>query len=159
MLLLRLTSLALLGSGPLFLSCANTQTPAGRAALRIEAVATGIQHPDQPADFGWEWIDPSIDGRLLGDMPSPDNGGEAGRYLAVWSGRCPSTGYGLALASDQATVEGQVVSVVLEVIEPSQGMLNAQVVTHPFVLLRLPRSAPDRVSFVDAAGRALGGSE
>lgn len=89
-----------------------------------------MEPPPPPA------VDFSRDGVLLIDM-----------------GQQASAGYGLTLAGEAATVQGGVLTVPVDWREPRSGYAQAQVMSHPCVLVKAPAGAFNRIRVVDQAGR------
>lgn len=72
--------------------------------------------------------------------------------LLIAMGQRPSSGYGLSLAGD-ATVRDGVLTVPVDWREPPPGFLQAQVVTSPCLLLKVPATDVTRLRVMDREGR------
>lgn len=82
----------------------------------------------------------------------PDVDFDADGVLVIWMGQRRTSGYSLELAPDAAVVDGRVARVPVRWVEPEEGMLTPQVITHPYLLLRLPRGHYDSIAVVDQEG-------
>ena len=82
----------------------------------------------------------------------PDVDFDADGVLVIWMGQRRTSGYSLELAPDAAVVDGRVARVPVRWVEPEEGMLTPQVITHPYLLLRLPRGNYDSIAVVDERG-------
>lgn len=97
-----------------------------------------------------------------GTMPRPkapsvnfDKWVVAGAFL----GRRPTAGYSIDLVRDEAVAKAGDSWLVLDVVvnEPPEGAVTAQVLTSPYVLVRLPRGMWEGVHFRGADGKELSG--
>lgn len=79
----------------------------------------------------------------------------AGAFL----GRMPTAGYSIDLVRDESVAETEDAWLVLNVVikEPPEGSVTAQVLTSPYVLVKLPRGVWEGVHFRGADGRELSG--
>ena len=73
--------------------------------------------------------------------------------LLVAMGTRPSAGYGLSLAGASATVRDGVLSVRVDWREPPPGYRQAQVVTSPCLVLKVPAVPFARITVLDLEGR------
>ncbi len=73
--------------------------------------------------------------------------------LLVAMGMRPSAGYGLSLAGASATVRDGVLSVRMDWREPPPGYRQAQVVTSPCLVLKVPAAPFARITVLDLEGR------
>lgn len=73
--------------------------------------------------------------------------------LLVAIGSRPSSGYGLSLAGASATVREGVLTVRVDWREPLPGYRQAQVMSNPCVLAKLPNAPFTRIQILDQAGR------
>ena len=138
------------------------QTGAGEeATLPVDALYGGSQCGDleRPTTV-WiasaaEWR--SWHGRIVSpqmSLPSPpmvDFSREG--VLLVAMGTRPSAGYGLSLAGASATVRDGVLSVRVDWREPPPGYRQAQVVTSPCLVLKVPVVPFARITVLDSEGR------
>jgi hypothetical protein len=74
------------------------------------------------------------------------------RVVLVYMGQRPTAGYGLRLASDKFRTYKQTAEVTLEWLKPGKGMVTAQVITNPCVVLTIPRAGYERLQIVDMGG-------
>ena len=138
------------------------QTGAGEeATLPVDALYSGSQCGDleRPTTV---WIASaaawrSWHGRIVSprmSLPSPpmvDFSREG--VLLVAMGTRPSAGYGLSLAGASATVRDGVLSVRVDWREPPPGYRQAQVVTSPCLVLKVPAVPFARITVLDLEGR------
>ncbi len=73
--------------------------------------------------------------------------------LLVAMGARPSAGYGLSLAGEPATVRDGVLSVRVDWREPPPGYRQAQVMSSPCLLLKVPAAPFARITVLDPEGR------
>ena len=72
--------------------------------------------------------------------------------LLIWMGDKPSGGYGIELIKQKSHVRDGCAFVAVRWIEPAQGTMAPQVITHPYVLIRMNKSAFKRIVVVDQDG-------
>ena len=72
--------------------------------------------------------------------------------LFIWMGRKPSGGYALRLMADRAEVENHAARVPVRWIEPPKGALVIQMLTNPYLLIRLAKGDYDTITVFDAGG-------
>ena len=77
----------------------------------------------------------------------------ASRALLVRMGQQPTAGYSLSLSPEGCGISGRNALISLVWKEPAQGMATAQVITHPFILLKISRGGYDAVQVVDQDGQ------
>ena len=77
------------------------------------------------------------------------------RVLLVRMGRKPTAGYGLACIPERSGLDGATAVVALEWSEPPPGQISAQVVTNPFVVLKISKPGYNRVKLVDQNDQTL----
>lgn len=73
--------------------------------------------------------------------------------LLIAMGQQSSGGYALSLSGAPATVENGVLTAPLEWREPPPGYAQTQVMTHPCLLVKLPKAAFSQMRIVDQEGR------
>ena len=73
--------------------------------------------------------------------------------LLIAMGQQSTGGYGLSLTGEPATVRDGVLTVRVEWREPLPGYAQAQVMTNPCLLAKLPDGAFSRIRIVDQDGR------
>lgn len=89
----------------------------------------------------------------LGPPTLPEVDFEEHGVLLVLMGKRRTSGYGLALPDDKAaTLDNGVATVNLEWREPGEGVMVAQVLTSPCVMVTLPKDGLERIEVVDQAG-------
>ena len=74
------------------------------------------------------------------------------RVVLVYMGQRPTAGYGLRLASNKFRAYEQTAEVTLEWVKPGKGMVTAQVITNPCVVLTVPKAGYERLQIVDTGG-------
>lgn len=82
----------------------------------------------------------------------PDVDFSAEGVLVVWMGRKTSGGYALELAADQAEIEDHTARVPVRWIEPAKGAMVTQIMTNPYLMIRLAKGAYDTITIIDADG-------
>ncbi len=73
--------------------------------------------------------------------------------LLIAMGSRTSAGYGLSLVGESATVHEGVLTVQVDWREPPPGYRQAQVMSNPCLLARLPAAPFTRIQILDRAGR------
>lgn len=73
--------------------------------------------------------------------------------LLIAMGQQTSGGYELSLTGRPATVQNGVLTVPVEWREPLPGYVQTQVMTHPCLLVKLPKGAFSQIRVVDQDGR------
>ncbi len=96
------------------------------------------------AAMGVEWLQ---HGKLYQQFAA-----EGSRLLLISMGQQHSAGYSLALLSETITVVGGQISIQLAWNSPPQGVMTAQVVTRPCLLLALSAQNYKGVQIVDQVG-------
>ena len=76
--------------------------------------------------------------------------------VRIGMGQRPTAGYGLTLARDRAGHRDGTAVIRVRWRQPEPDALQAQVVTQPCLLVRLPRAGIGRVRVVDEAGTVRG---
>ncbi len=74
------------------------------------------------------------------------------RVVLVYMGQRPTAGYGLHLVNDKFRTYKQTAEVTLEWTKPGKGMMTAQVITNPCVVLAIPKNGYERLQIVDTGG-------
>lgn len=72
--------------------------------------------------------------------------------LFVHMGRQPTGGYALEYLPGRTHVSGQTATVVLKWITPDPEAMVTQVITHPCIMLKLPKNGFNRIKILDPAG-------
>jgi len=86
---------------------------------------------------------------------APDVDLAAYRVLLVRMGRKPTAGYAVRCLTERSGLTNGTAVITLEWAEPPPDRLNAQVVTSPFVLLKITKAGYSRVKLVDQDDRTL----
>ncbi len=69
--------------------------------------------------------------------------------LLVSMGQQRSGGYVIKLAREELNINGGVAEITVDWIEPAPGMMTTQVITHPCILLQVPRGVYQAIRVVD----------
>lgn len=89
----------------------------------------------------------------LGPPTLPEVDFDTRGVLLVHMGKRRTSGYGLALPEeDPAHMDDGVATVTLEWREPADGVMVAQVLTSPCVMVSLPKAGLQRIDVVDQTG-------
>jgi hypothetical protein len=142
--------------------CAQPSDPAaGDATLPIAALSNQGQCGGQnrPA-VRWiassgEWRDlyARVNSQWMNPPPPPPVDFSREGVLLIAMGQRSTAGFGLALADDTATVRDGVLTVRVNWRESLPGYRQAQVMTHPCLLAKLPDARFSRIQVVDQEGR------
>jgi len=73
--------------------------------------------------------------------------------LFVHMGRQPTGGYALEYVSGHAHISGKTATVVLKWITPDPDAMVTQAITHPCIMLKLPKTGFTRIEIIDQHGR------
>lgn len=90
-----------------------------------------------------------IPGRESG-LPEIDFAHEG--VLMVWMGQQSTGGYALEGAADRAQIKHKTVCVPVRRIEPAKGAVVTQVITNPYLMIRLGKGDFDTITIVDPDG-------
>jgi len=100
-----------------------------------------------------------IRGLTLIGMTANDDGPQDDLTLvAVSNGQRPTAGYGLTL-NDSAHLDDGTLTIEVTSVEPAADALVPQVLTHPCVVVGIPRIPVSRVLVVDQHARQIGAVE
>lgn len=91
-------------------------------------------------------------GGAFGAEPEPPVDFKREGVLAVYMGQRPTAGFSLALADPKVAIAGGVGTVVIDFREPAPGLMQAQVLTSPCLLVRFPRVDVRELRVVDPGG-------
>ena len=150
-----------------FSACLETSDPpAGKTPLSVEVLAAGGQCFPAPESWTAAWISSPEQLRETVNRCRADRiGGVAekvpsvdfGRFgvLAVEMGRKRSAGYGFETGEVTAFAENGTATVILTCRQPASGAVTAQVMTAPWILVRMPSGAYRDIRIMDRNGRAL----
>lgn len=142
--------LAVLFGAVLSAGCAGVQAEALTATLLAAGARCGGTSPAPAA----RWIQDreALEGLSLDAVPAVDL--ERQRLLLLEMGQQRSGGYRLRLADPGVEVGDGTARLRVEWLMPEPGMMTAQVITSPCLLVALPRGGYRRVEVVDQAGRS-----
>lgn len=139
----------------------------GQTDLLVHAIYADTHCDTQESDLAVRWVDdPSTLRQVLapgqrhvlgaGKPALPEVDFQRNMVLLVSMGQQPSAGYGFDVSRLSATVENHTAVVRLTPVAPPPGALTAQVMTHPCILIRVPRGDYSRIRVVDPNGEILG---
>jgi hypothetical protein len=122
--------------------------PADRE-VAVRVVASGVQCGGWGAGISARRLASAEEvGAATGSAPPPaDFAKEA--VILVATGRKPTAGFGIALATEWAPVKGGVATIRVALASPAPGTMNAQVVTSPCIIVALPADGLDAVVVVE----------
>jgi hypothetical protein len=129
---------------------ASTLCGTTEAACRL----TWISNPDAYAramNAGRSTVTPEAD-----RQPAPAVDFNTQGILWIEMGMRPSTGYGFDKTSVRAVLEGNTVNLTLAAVTPAPGMIVAQMITSPCILVQLPKGDYSRIRVLDQTGKLLG---
>ncbi len=142
----------------------------GETALLAEVLRTGQYC--LPAANQWKatWISSPESFRKMIEKCSSNRIGAAAAtlppvdfehfgVLAVEMGEQPSAGYSFDKSSVTARLLGQTAIVTVKYLRPAPGAMTAQVMTAPWILIRLPAGVFRHIRVVDSEGRTLAQTE
>jgi len=72
--------------------------------------------------------------------------------LTVWMGQKPTGGYALELMAETAGIKNRAALVPIRWIEPKKGMLTTQIITHPFLMIRMAKGNYNTIAVMDQNG-------
>ena len=85
-------------------------------------------------------------------QPPPVDFAQSG-VLLIGMGQRPTAGYGLGLVEGSPQLKGDTLEVKVNWWEPSPGRLQAQVLTTPCLLVKIPAVPFQRVTIIDQTGQ------
>lgn len=133
------------------------------ANIKTESIYSGISGPDFGRNPGASWIadEKSLEalsakfGRSVPDAlkkASATTHFEREALLLVWMGLQPSGGYALSLKHNTAHASGDVAFVTLQWTQPNPGDMVIQMMTEPFLILRLEKANYRIIRILDQDG-------
>ena len=129
--------------------------------LNVDVLLTGTQGIDSRLEASAEWIASREElEQLLADQktrqlpaqeqkPALEVDFTLSRILLVRMGQKPTAGYSLKLNPESCSISGQTAFISLIWTEPDPGMVAAQVITNPYILLKISKGGYDAVKIVD----------
>lgn len=139
----------------------------GQTELAVHAIYADTHCDSQENDRVVRWVDdPSTLRQVLaqgqrhvlgaGKPALPEVDFQRNMVLLVSMGQQPSAGYGYDVSRVSASVENHTAVVRVTPVTPPPGVLTAQMITHPCILIRVPRGEYSRIRVVDQFGEILG---
>lgn len=134
-------------------ACSANAPLSAREVLKhsqCQGIAAGVNVVDAD-DLG------KIRGGLLNGAEQAPPSPARGRLFAISRGPQPTPGYGFELAD--ASVRGHVATIRVEWLSPSADAVQAQVVTHPCLVVDVARGDLQTVRVVDQNGQEIGSTQ
>jgi hypothetical protein len=154
----RSSRLALAGAA-LAVACASGKPARSPASVTAVVVRASAQCGGEQSSPSARWLGSEGTfraamgaGGAFGAEPEPPLDFRREGVLAVYMGQRPTAGFSLALADAKVAIAGGVATVVVEFREPAPGLAQAQVLTSPCLLVRMPRGDLREVRVVDPGG-------
>ncbi|MEN8246904.1 MAG: protease complex subunit PrcB family protein [Thermodesulfobacteriota bacterium] len=134
--------------------------------LHVDILLTGTQgdgsHPEPSAEWiaSREELGQLVDVHKSGQLPAQDRAAaldidfNTTRILLVRMGQKPTAGYSLKLDPESCSISQKIAHISLIWAEPAPDLVTAQVITSPFILLKLSKGGYDAVEVVDQHGQA-----
>lgn len=158
-----LTILFVITSFMLLSACSNNVKYKNMQA--VEQIYAGFHCGAQTRGASLEWVDDQMlleraFGKLSKQFSSsrtsaPKINFEKQRVVIVYMGQQPTAGYSLALAGDSLRIDKSTADVTLQWRKPQVGMMTAQVITSPCVVLSLPREGYGVFRVLDRKGGVM----
>jgi hypothetical protein len=135
--------------------------------LSVGVLLAGTQGIDNHQEASAEWIasreelEQLLAGQKARQLPAQDQSAafdidfNVSRILIVHMGQKPTAGYSLKLDPDSCSISQETAYISLVLIEPAPGMVAAQVITNPYILLKLSKGDYDAVKVVDQNDQIL----
>jgi len=129
--------------------------PASVGSVPLAMLRAALADTDGPQSPEAVWIgdENQWESLLAQDAAHPEV--DFARYgvLLVRMGEKPTGGYGLQLAGDTAQIDGGVATVPVQWTEPEAGSITVQVITSPYLLVRMAKGPYDSIAVADQDGR------
>jgi len=135
--------------------------------LNVDVLLARTQGADSRLEASAKWIasrealEQLLVGQKAGQLPTQDLKPAlvvdfaASRILLVRMGQKPTAGYSLKLDPGSCNIAQETASISLVWSEPAPGMVTAQVITNPYILLKLSKGGYDNVKVVDQHKKTL----
>ena len=135
--------------------------------LSVDVLLAGTQAIDSHLEASAEWIasreelEQLLDGLKASQMPAQDLKPALevdfaiSSILLVRMGQKPTAGYSLKLDAESCNISQETAYISLVWVEPAPGMVAAQVITNPFILLKLSKGGYAAVNVVDQHKKTL----
>jgi hypothetical protein len=144
-------------------ACIHT-TKTDLSPVTLASVKSRLQNLGESKSMGAIWINSEDQWDDLIDIVSgttnnlPQSGTmpdiDFARYgiLLIRMGEKPTGGYGLELMENVAKIESRMAVVHVRWIEPEKGSITTQVITYPYLMIRMARGAFDGITVIDQDG-------
>lgn len=147
-------------------ACMAAGGHSSKSALPVEVLISGRQCLPAPKSWTATWIASPDQFRGMisrchanrfGSLPKPVPSIDFERFgvLVVEMGQQRSAGYGFEAEGVSASVENQTAIVRLECRRPPPGAITAQMLTSPWIMIRLPAGSYGNIRVVDQDSRFL----
>lgn len=135
--------------------------------LNVDVLLAGTQGNDSRQEASAKWIasQEELEQLLAGQKASQLSAQDlkpalevdytVSRILLVRMGRKPTAGYSLKLDPESCSISQETAFINLVWSEPAPGMVAAQVITNPFILLKLSKGGYAAVNVVDQHKKTL----
>ena len=153
------------GTGAILLALAGCASPGDPVAAPANLPLAVLQSQDQCGGLSrptvrwivdpgeWRTVYAQIHHQWMTPPPPPAVDFPREGVLLIAMGQQSSSGYGLTLADERATVRDGVLTVRVNWREPAPSRRRAQVITTPCLLATLPDAGFTRIQIVDQQGR------
>ena len=153
------------GTGAILLALAGCASPGDPVAAPANLPLAVLQSQDQCGGLSrptvrwivdpgeWRTVYAQIHHQWMTPPPPPAVDFPRDGVLLIAMGQQSSSGYGLTLADERATVRDGVLTVRVNWREPAPSRRRAQVITTPCLLATLPDAGFTRIQIVDQQGR------
>ncbi len=139
----------------------STSTAAGPCAVPVAVISSGpvIQGTDRQPGGVWitdqEQLDTLTRHMTMGNripdplaaLPTIDFTEEG--VLVIWMSQHPTGGYALELAAQQAEIKDATILVPVRRITPRQGAAVVQMITQPYLMLRIGKGNYNTITIID----------
>jgi hypothetical protein len=147
-------------------SCMASQNSLPETELSFDLIATGQQCPPAPKIWRATWIRSQEEFRQLMLRCRSNRMTSSGKetpfvnfkkfgVLALEMGQRNSAGYGFDTAKIEAYLKGQTAIIRLVYLRPAADTLTAQVMTSPWIMIRLPTGLFRNIRILDQRSRVL----
>ena len=163
--LLRRLSLVAMSMALVFACGMGQRASAPPPDLSVDVLVAGTQGSGSRQDPSAEWVtsqeelEQLLDTQSARQLPAQDGKSAhaadvtTSRILLVRMGQKPTAGYSFTLEPESCSISQQTAHITLIWTEPAPGMVTAQVITHPFILLKISKGGFDSIKIVDQHGQ------
>ncbi|MBW2677277.1 MAG: protease complex subunit PrcB family protein [Deltaproteobacteria bacterium] len=135
--------------------------------LKVDVLFEDTRGPDNSLEPSAEWIDSqaalervyaataTLQLPAAESEPVPQIDWAENRVLLVKMGRKPTPGYAIQLHPEHCKISQDTAFISLRWSEPAPGSVLAQMITSPFILLKLEKQGYSSVNVMDQHGKTL----